>query len=55
MMQIRLLKPYGVSPPGTILPSVAEPIAALLINRGVGEAVKVVEKRGRKPKEVRDA
>ena len=42
-MILKLLKPYGMSPPGTILPSVAVPIADILVQRKV--AVVVVSKK----------
>lgn len=38
-MILKLLKPYGISPIGTILPSVAVPVADLLIQRKVAVVV----------------
>jgi len=47
-MKIKLLKPYGMSPKGAVLPNVNEPIADLLIKRGIAEAVIVVKKKTKK-------
>lgn len=48
-MRLKLLKPYGISAPGTILPCVAHPIAELLVGRGV--AVVLTEKKTKKKKQ----
>ncbi len=45
-MILKLLKPYGISPPGTILPAVAKPIADILVGRQI--AVIVVGKKKKK-------
>ena len=38
-MKIQLLKPYGMSDPGAILPDVPGPVAELLIARGVAKCI----------------
>lgn len=45
-MILKLLKPYGISPPGTILPAVAKPIADILVGRKI--AVVVLSKKKEK-------
>lgn len=45
-MILKLLKSYGISPPGTILPTVAKPIAEILIGRKI--AVVVMSKKEKK-------
>ena len=46
-MKIKLLKPYGMSPAGAVLPDVNKPVADLLITRGIAEAV-VIKKKAKK-------
>jgi hypothetical protein len=47
-MKIKLLKHYGMSGPGDILPEVNKPVADLLIRRGIGVEVKPKKKRAKK-------
>jgi len=44
-MRLKLLKPYGVSPIGFILPEVAPPIAEILIQRKIAIIVKTKKKK----------
>lgn len=38
-MKIKLLKPWGMSAPGEVLPNVADGVAEQLIHRGIAKAV----------------
>ena len=47
-MIIKLLKQWGMSAPGDVLPNVAKPVADLLIQREIGVEVKPKKKAKRK-------
>lgn len=47
-MRIKLLKHYGMSVPGVVLPDVAKPVADLLISRGIAVLVETKKKRAKK-------
>ena len=53
-MIVKLLKHYGMSPPGTILPLVSKPIADLLIQRGVAVLVVGTKKKAKTAKSNQD-
>jgi hypothetical protein len=44
-MKIKLLKHYGMSAPGDVLPDVNRPVADLLISRGIAVLVKKKAKK----------
>jgi hypothetical protein len=47
-MKIKLLKHYGMSAPGDILPDVAKPVADLLIQRKIAVLVTSKKKANKK-------
>lgn len=47
-MILKLIKAYGISPPGEILRSVSKPIAEILIGRGIAEIIMGKRKQSKK-------
>ena len=47
-MKIKLLKDYGMSLSGAVLPNVNKPVADLLIQRGIARAIIPRKKRAKK-------